>query len=150
MSYYQENRERVLKYQKEYRFKNLEKIKQREKEYRKRNKERIRKYYKENINKCRENRKKYVARIRMETLCHYGGNPPVCACCGEFHLEFLTIDHVGGGGTKHRQEIGRENIYIWLKRNSYPQGFRILCMNCNLSYGLYGYCPHKCKNNTET
>lgn len=33
-------------------------------------------------------------------------------------------------------------IYRWLKQQGFPTGFRVLCMNCNFSYGLHGYCPH--------
>jgi hypothetical protein len=31
-----------------------------------------------------------------------------------------------------------------LKRRGYPQeGYTILCFNCNLSRGFFGYCPHE-------
>lgn len=33
-------------------------------------------------------------------------------------------------------------IEEWLKKNDYPKGFQILCHNCNMSKGFYGYCPH--------
>jgi hypothetical protein len=80
-------------------------------------------------------------RMRLEVLIHYGGDPPRCACCEEAHVEFLAIDHIEGGGGKHRQKIGA--FYPWLIRNKFPKGFRVLCHNCNFSRGLYGYCPHK-------
>ncbi len=81
-------------------------------------------------------------RARERVLIHYGGDPPKCACCGEAHSEFLAVDHIDGGGAKHRREVGR-NICPWLIRHGFPEGFRILCHNCNLALGLYGYCPHK-------
>lgn len=34
-------------------------------------------------------------------------------------------------------------ITLWLKKNNYPPGFRVLCMNCNFSLGMRGYCPHQ-------
>ncbi len=77
-------------------------------------------------------------RLKQQVLDNYGG---VCQCCGEFRFEFLTIDHPHGGGNRHRKEIGT-HFYRWLKKNNYPSGFRILCMNCNFSFGKYGYCPH--------
>ena len=49
--------------------------------------------------------KAYNARKRMEALTHYGGNPPRCACCGESHVEFLSIDHINGGGRRHKKKI---------------------------------------------
>lgn len=83
---------------------------------------------------------------KINALTHYGGNPPICMCCGEEHIEFLTIDHILGGGTEHRREINRKTIYHWLYTNNYPEGYRVLCMNCNLAYGVYGYCPHQTKS----
>lgn len=76
---------------------------------------------------------------RRSCFEHYGLS---CACCGEDIYEFLTIDHINGGGNKHRKEIGQSVIYKWLIDNDYPDGFRTLCYNCNSSLGHYGYCPH--------
>ncbi len=87
-------------------------------------------------NKRRENRE----RERLEAFNKYGG--PKCACCGENKIQYLTIDHVNGGGGKHTKKIGG-HICAWLKKENYPPGFRVLCNNCNSSYGLYGYCPHE-------
>lgn len=85
---------------------------------------------------------------RIEVLTHYGGNPPKCACCNEDILEFLSIDHVNGGGRQHRAKIFKTNsgsgaFYLWLKRQGFPEGYRILCYNCNCALGHYGYCPHR-------
>lgn len=79
---------------------------------------------------------------RREVIAHYGGK---CACCDEEKLEFLCMDHINGGGTKHRREIGGYGaaFYLWIKREKFPEGFRVLCWNCNSSLGMYGYCPHK-------
>ena len=90
--------------------------------------------------------KVYASRIRrsreikLEVLSHYGSK---CACCGESRLEFLCMDHINGGGSKHRKSRKFSTIYRWLLSNNYPPGFRVLCHNCNMSLGLYGYCPHK-------
>ena len=81
---------------------------------------------------------RYRRLLREAAISHYGGK---CACCGESAIEFLCIDHVDGGGTKHRKSLGRVTIYSWLKKHKYPAGFRILCWNCNSSLGLYGYSP---------
>jgi hypothetical protein len=34
------------------------------------------------------------------------------------------------------------NLYLYLRANHYPLGYRVLCMNCNFAIGHYGYCPH--------
>jgi hypothetical protein len=77
------------------------------------------------------------AKLRKEVIDHYGSE---CVCCGETIREFLSIDHINGGGNAHRKEIKASgiNLYRWLKRNDYPKGFRVLCMNCNWAIGIYG------------
>jgi hypothetical protein len=75
-------------------------------------------------------------------LAHYGG---CCRCCGESTDELLSIDHIEGGGNQHRKAINRygTDMYRWLKAQGFPPGFRVLCHNCNLARGRYGYCPHE-------
>ncbi len=92
-----------------------------------------------------ERHNKYYYQVKGEVFAHYGG--PKCACCGEEHIEFLSIDHINGDGAAHRQKINGDsqngvNLYYWLKKNNFPPGFRILCLNCNFSLGHHGYCPH--------
>lgn len=87
----------------------------------------------------------FRARVRAGVLEAYGGEFPRCACCGEERTEFLAVDHINGGGVKHLKEING-NLYLWLRKNNYPRGFRLLCHNCNFSLGAYGHCPH---NNLE-
>lgn len=78
---------------------------------------------------------------KLRAFNAYGG--PICACCGETHIEFLSIDHIHGGGTRHRRDIGGSaRIYRWLRDQDYPPGFRVLCMNCNSALGYHGSCPH--------
>lgn len=80
---------------------------------------------------------------RIKVLEHYGGKVPTCTCCGEQHIEFLCLDHINGGGNRHRREIGGgSRVFLWVIRNNFPAGFRVLCYNCNSSLGHYGYCPH--------
>ena len=68
---------------------------------------------------------------KLEVIEAYGGK---CVLCGETHWEFLTIDHINGGGSEHRRNIGATTIYIWLKKQGYPQKeYRLLCANCNCS-----------------
>ena len=82
----------------------------------------------------------------------YGG--PVCNCCGETILGFLTIDHINNDGASHRKEInarGGNAMYRWLKNNNYPSGFQVLCWNCNTGRAMNGgVCPHKVENNEDS
>jgi hypothetical protein len=95
---------------------------------------------------CHNNRVRVSSRkLKVECLENYGG--AICQCCGETKIEFLTIDHINRDGTPHRKEISKDgkgaHIYRWLKKNNFPSGFRVLCMNCNFSIGHFGYCPHQ-------
>jgi len=112
------------------------------KKYYEANKDKIKaatkKYREENQEKCSAYSNARYHRIRAEVLEHYGGR---CACCGEAHAEFLAIDHINGGGVKHIRAIHGQ-LSTWIKKNGYPEGFRVLCHNCNMAMGLYGHCPH--------
>jgi hypothetical protein len=95
-------------------------------------------------NPARDRPKKNAAyrRIREEVIAHYGGT---CACCGESEPLFLEIDHIHGGGGTHRRAdpAVKANIYRWLRRNRYPDGFQVLCSNCNNGKARNGgVCPH--------
>lgn len=92
---------------------------------------------------CRSKEAKEKRLILRKLVLKYYGNK--CECCGEDKFEFLALDHINGGGGKHRKEIGGD-ITLWLIRHNFPEGFRILCHNCNQALGCYGYCPH----NTQT
>lgn len=75
---------------------------------------------------------------RLIVLEHYGGE---CVCCGENDYEFLEIDHINGGGRKHRQEVG-SHLIDWIINHDFPTDLRILCANCNRGFGKFGDCPH--------
>lgn len=92
---------------------------------------------------CLDKYKAWRDKDRRDTICHYGG---VCQCCGEDRLNFLTIDHINGGGTQHRQKLkttAGNSFYRWLRKQGYPEGYRVLCFNCNCAIGLHGQCPHQ-------
>jgi len=84
-------------------------------------------------------------RLKIAVMSHYCGGKPSCQCCGEENLYFLTIDHINGNGSKHRREsVGAAHICGWLKKHRFPDGYQVLCMNCNFGRKLAGgVCPHK-------
>jgi hypothetical protein len=90
----------------------------------------------------KEYRRRYTWQLRMDVLRHYG---LACACCRESNSYFLSIDHMGGGGNRHRLHLGIGSgyqFYLWLRRSGFSLGYQTLCMNCNCAYGFYKYCPH--------
>lgn len=95
--------------------------------------------------------RKYVSRSEM--IAAYGGR---CECCGEAEPEFLTLDHVGGGGAAHRRacrEAGKNptlRIRQELKAASWPKDkYRLLCMNCNFATARGKICPHQLKKEPQ-
>lgn len=80
---------------------------------------------------------------KVKVLAHYGSR---CACCSEGELLFLTIDHIDNGGYRFRKKnngSSHNNIYRWLVRNGFPDGYQVLCVNCNQGkHRNGGVCPH--------
>lgn len=116
-----------------------------QRDYHRKNKE-------ERNRKSKERNKKLNQKYRVQVLIHYGGDPPKCACCGESEFRFLTLDHINGGGSKQRREIfdgtkrkdrGGVPFYRWVKKNGFPEGFQVLCSNCNMAKGKSKkrFCP---------
>jgi hypothetical protein len=82
-------------------------------------------------NKIYARNKKYRDELRLEILIHYSGGIPKCKKCGEIHIEFLEIDHIKGGGRKQSIATKGYNLYKRLKKENYPEGYQVLCSNCN-------------------
>ena len=97
-------------------------------------------YYLKNKKKCNDRSKADRRDCRRRFLEMYGGE---CACCGESENAFLALDHVDGGGQKHRRQRGGSyGVYKDALKSYDPDRFRTLCHNCNMATGLYGACPH--------
>lgn len=98
-----------------------------------------------NKNKRSNYNKVRLEKLRDEIYNHYCNGDIKCQCCGERHIEFLSLDHINGDGSNHRKMLKSEGttLFTWIIKNNFPNIFRVLCMNCNTSYGFYGYCPHQ-------
>ncbi len=87
-----------------------------------------------------EKRKRKSWIQKLQVIAAYGA---MCVCCGETAVEFLTIDHINGGGVKHVKSLNT-TFYKFLIKNNFPKDeYRLLCMNCNSAYARYGSCPHQ-------
>ncbi len=82
--------------------------------------------------------------LRNQIMQHYGSK---CICCGEIEKTFLAIDHINGGGNKHRKIINKlsaRSYYQWIINQNFPDDLQILCYNCNMSKHLLGgTCAHE-------
>lgn len=120
---------------------NREKIREQQKEYYEKNKEKIRgmqqEYYQKNKKNIYERNREYSLHLqqkrRMKCLSHYSNGKIKCAICGIEDIDVLVIDHIEGGGSRHARERGtyRSHLYQFLIKNNFPDGYRVLCHNCN-------------------
>src|SRR5438874_12602197 len=51
--------------------------------------------------------KKYRTKWKPTVILYYGEGEAKCSCpgCSVTEIEFLTIDHINGGGRQHRKEV---------------------------------------------
>ena len=77
--------------------------------------------------------KQRTQELRLKALSYYSQNEICCVKCRIDDIDVLQLDHIDGGGNKHRSKVGRNlNFWRWLEKNSYPSGFQVLCANCNV------------------
>jgi hypothetical protein len=88
---------------------------------------------------------------KYKVIKHYTNNRFKCKCCNKKGITNLTIDHINNDGAIHRIQLYGENrgkrFYEWLIKNNFPDGFQVLCWNCNCARGkrnnITKSCPHK-------
>jgi hypothetical protein len=82
--------------------------------------------------------------LKRQMVAAYGGK---CDCCGETEIEFLSLDHVNGGGHRHRIAVGGARSLLRILRDAgWPkEGYRLLCMNCQFGFRYGRTCPHQLK-----
>lgn len=131
--YIMDRKEYLRQYRKEYRKIHKEELREKAREY---YHSKDGKEHKRQVLKNKLRRRK----LRIKAIEHYGSK---CSCCGEKTIEFLCIDHKNNDGSSHRKTMTTRSIGEWLYRHNYPEGFQVLCHNCNMAKGLYGKCPHK-------
>ena len=132
-----------------------QKAKRRERDSKPENKEKERER-KQEI-KYTENARKREQGKRMKVYSaysklHSNSEIPCCRCCGETIMGFLAVDHING--RKHLPEkeknLRSSGLINFLIKNNFPDGYQILCHNCNMAKGFYGECPHEKARKEET
>jgi hypothetical protein len=146
-NYAQQHKEKIKEYNQLYNIKNRIVISERNKIYAQTHAVQIRAmkrlYEKKNRSKINDYCRRNYYRIRLLAISHYSKGLNRCDCCGETEIRFLTFDHIDGGGSRHKKSTSL-NLVAWLYKNKFPDGFQVLCFNCNCGRGFNsGICPHK-------
>lgn len=98
-----------------------------------------------NKDRWREIRRKYRQNLKVKCFNAYGGCK--CSCCYESNMMMLSLDHINNDGYKQRKELnitGGYRFYQYLRSKKYPEGYQVLCMNCQFGRKHNkGICPHK-------
>ena len=97
-----------------------------------------------------EKTRRLQAKAKDEVYAAYGGY--LCACCKETEVAFLSIDHVENNGAAERRaglyKGGGSAFYAWLRKQNFPPGYQVLCMNCQVGkHRNKGVCPHQTRCN---
>ncbi len=103
-------------------------------------------YHAKNRERISQQIKKKNQLIKLQVFNHYSNGMIKCNCCAVVEIDFLTLDHINGGGTQQRKLTKGTQLYRWVIKNKFPEGFQVLCFNCNCGRGLKqnkGVCPHK-------
>lgn len=131
-----QNRDKMREYQRAYYLKHKDKQMQRQREYRAKLSPEVRRARSRRAYICwgKVYAQEYGRKMKSEALLVYGRGKLGCVVCGESRLACLSIDHIDGGGNKHRRSIGENRVglsfYKWLKDEGFPNGYQTLCMNC--------------------
>lgn len=119
----------------QYYYNHKEEFKVRRTNYSLKNREYLNLKNRELYNRKKDIIKKQHARTRFlyrkNALDAYGGQ--ICVKCGDTRFAVLTFHHTNHDGAEHRRNgVGSGLSFIlWLRRNNYPEGFQVLCQNCN-------------------
>jgi len=154
----QRNREASARY----RERNREKFNQRMRDWREANRDKDREHKREHRNRKIANgtpeevaalraaesakTKRNQDRCKEQVFDAYGGYR--CNCCNENEPMFLSIDHIDNNGAIERKSGlysgSGTGFYQWLRKNGFPSGYQVLCMNCQVGkHKNGGVCPHQ-------
>ena len=69
----------------------------------------------------------------------YTNGEQTCRWCGQGDLDVLVLDHIKDDGKQHRSSgviYKHGTVYTWIVSAGYPEGFQVLCFNCNMKKDL--------------
>lgn len=145
--YRERNREKFNQRMRDWRAANREKAREQSREWRNRKLAKATPEEADLIRKAEADKTRRVqAACKDQVFAAYGGY--ICKCCGEDEPMFLSIDHIdNNGATERKLGLYRGSgtaFYQWLRKNKFPSGYQVLCMNCQVGkHKNGGVCPHQ-------
>lgn len=141
--YYVEHREKILRYQRQYVQmipENWEHRLEYMRQYRKLNPERVKTWNA----KSRQNNKEFelergilLRHLEKKTVMdHYSNGTGKCACCGTDRS--LCLDHIKP--ILRSKNGAKKTDYRKIIKDNFPEGYQVLCFDCNNSKGRYDKC----------
>lgn len=125
-------------------WRNPEKYRKATLDYYRRNKDKIRAQHRIYLQTHKDELKEKFLALKREVISHYSKGSPKCVCCSECEPVFLTIDHIRGRKAEgHGKGFSGHRLRLWLKKNMYPPGYQVMCLNCNAAKGDKSRCPHQ-------
>lgn len=82
-------------------------------------------------------------KLKVLVIKHYSKGKNRCACCNEKGIEFLTIDHIVAKRGRKEADACGSGLYARLRSQGFPEGFQVLCFNCNCAKRTFDVCPHQ-------
>jgi hypothetical protein len=145
--YRERNREKFNQRMRDWRAANREKSREQSREWRNRKLAKATPEEADLIRKAEADKTRRVqAACKDQVFNAYGGY--ICKCCGEDEPMFLSIDHIdNNGATERKSGLYRGSgtaFYQWLRKQKFPSGYQVLCMNCQIGkHKNGGVCPHQ-------
>lgn len=81
--------------------------------------------------------RRYRDKIKHKVLFHYSNGKLQCKVCEIDVYAVLSLDHINNDGSEHKKRLVKSGkassttIYKDLIDSNYPDGYQILCFNCD-------------------
>jgi len=99
---------------------------------------------KKSTNKATIRENMYGHKLKSDVMEAYSNGRAQCKCCGFDNIDGLSIDHICGRKQRgHERTFSSKVFYQYLKREKFPKGYQVLCINCNSAKGKIEKCPHQ-------
>ena len=125
-TYYEKNRTRIRERQAQYYIDNKLTVQKTQLKWRETNRA---KYLASNKATSSRLREEY----KISAINIYSNGDACCAWCKQADIDVLCLDHINNNGAECsiREKAG-SGLYRFLRKHDYPEGFQVLCSNCNL------------------